>query len=833
MQFRNIKLIFTRELRDQLRDRRTLFTVAVMPMLLYPLMGMAMLQVSQFLQKHPSTVWIIGTDHLPDQPSLLMEVLGTDDTPAVREESSSSLLKSNSPSEGLVNAQFNPSLIPPSEAGLLKIRTVDAGVSEFNELVETYQTLRQQPNGQALADQMIQAELQRRGVDVAVFFAEPISVSDYRQLDHSAEKSEASSVALSDSELLNPELQNSELQNSELPRFVPSATELSDTKPTQDSIAAPAVYIFHNSASDRSRMGAERMTGLLNRWKSEFLAGVLAKNELPQSLLAGIEIQRADIAQQTVKQAAMWSKILPFIIVIWALTGAFYPAIDLCAGEKERGTFETLLSSPAARSEIAIGKLLTVMSFSAATSFLNLVSMGFTGIFVVSKMGGSMGVGGLPVGLPPLSAFLWLSLALIPIAALFSAVALAAAAFARSSKEGQYYLVPLMMISMPLMMVPMLPGTQLNLGTSLIPVSGLMLLLRGLIEGQTADSLRFVAPVAMVTFACCWFSIRWVIHQFNSETVLFRASERISISGWMKHLMRDRHELPTLAAALTCALVILVGKFFIGFVAQTPTTFLDFTRQTLIILVATIGMPAILMAMMLTRNPRKSLRLNSCSIPMACAAVLVAILLNPMFTWITALVMHIYPPSGDLMLLEQVVARILNDAPGLWAMLLVFAVAPAVIEEVAFRGFILSGLESLKSKWHAILITSLLFGIAHSVIQQSMITFFVGMFIGVIAVQTRSIIPCMLFHAVHNGLSVLLSQANSALIDSTWLRRILVTSDGQHYQYDLGAGVAMTMMGLMLMAWFLRLSKRTDDYRVIELNQPALLTSSHSVTMRT
>ncbi len=72
--------------------------------------------------------------------------------------------------------------------------------------------------------------------------------------------------------------------------------------------------------------------------------------------------------------------------MIWALTGAFYPAIDLCAGEKERGTLETLLSSPAQRSEIVTGKLLTVMLFSIATSVLNLVSMGLTGALVISHL---------------------------------------------------------------------------------------------------------------------------------------------------------------------------------------------------------------------------------------------------------------------------------------------------------------------------------------------------------------------------------------------------------------------------------------------------------------
>ena len=74
-------------------------------------------------------------------------------------------------------------------------------------------------------------------------------------------------------------------------------------------------------------------------------AGLEARS-LPIQLVEPFQIASADVAQSGDKQAAMWSKILPFVIMIWALTGAFYPAVDLCAGEKERGTFETLLSSP-------------------------------------------------------------------------------------------------------------------------------------------------------------------------------------------------------------------------------------------------------------------------------------------------------------------------------------------------------------------------------------------------------------------------------------------------------------------------------------------------------
>lgn len=730
MKWPNVKLIFARELRDQMRDRRTLFTVAVMPMILYPLMGMAMLQVAQFMREYPTKVWVVGQENLPVSPALIVE--------------------------GSINEEF----APQRAASLLELSTSREGDQTFHDLIREFREQSQMAQAQSLVDQLIQAEMRERGVDVAMFVPKPI------------------------------ELSGDKLQR--------NANSTEGARP-------PSIYIFQNTAVDQSRIGAQRLKSALGLWQRQLVRNALAEKDINPALVDGIAIAEADVADKDGKKAAAWSKIFPFIIMIWSLTGAFYPAIDLCAGEKERGTFETLLSSPAARSEIAIGKLLTVMTFSIATSVLNLLSMGFTGLFVVSRMGASVG-GGLPMGAPPIASIGWLLLALIPISALFSAVALAAAAFARSSKEGQYYLVPLMMISMPLMMVPMLPAAKLDFGSSLIPVSGLMLLLRGLIEGQYSECLRFAGPVCIVTLACCWFSIRWVVHQFNSESVLFRPSERFGVSTWFRHVMRERNELPSFGSAILCALVILVGKFFIGFVIQTPLNFADFSKQTIIILVATIAVPAVMMALVLTRNPRKSLRLHSCTMPMACAAVLAAVLLNPMFTWVTSLVMAVYPPADDLFALKDVVANILESAPNIWAILAVFALAPAIFEELAFRGFILSGFESMRNKWQAVVLTSLAFGIAHGVLQQSMITFAVGLVLGLIAVQTRSIIPCILFHLTHNSLAVLLSSAKSSVIENSLiLDTVLTTENGVNYQYAVIPGVAMTVLGIGVLIWFLRL----------------------------
>ena len=110
---------------------------------------------------------------------------------------------------------------------------------------------------------------------------------------------------------------------------------------------------------------------------------------------------------------------------------------------------ETLLISPASREEIVWGKFLTIWVFSAATALLNLLSMAVTAWTLGSQL--------------PLDAFrpavlFWSALLVLPLSAFFSAVSLAVGAYARSSKEGQYYLMPLFLVTLPLVCLTLRPA---------------------------------------------------------------------------------------------------------------------------------------------------------------------------------------------------------------------------------------------------------------------------------------------------------------------------------------------------------------------------------------
>ena len=184
-----------------------------------------------------------------------------------------------------------------------------------------------------------------------------------------------------------------------------------------------------------------------------------------------------------------------------------------------------------------LGKLLTIMLFSVVTAVLNLASVGVTGSLVVGADAGFRAAaadghrrhGALRCCRSPRCSV---------------ALCLALAALARSTKEGQYYLMPLLLVTMPLVILPMSPGVELNLGNSLIPVTGVVLLLRSVLEGDYWQAVQYPPVVAAVTLLACLMSIRWAVDQFNSESVLFRESERLDVGLWLRHLLRDRQPTP-------------------------------------------------------------------------------------------------------------------------------------------------------------------------------------------------------------------------------------------------------------------------------------------------
>jgi sodium transport system permease protein len=746
MTFTNVKLILAREVRDQLRDRRTLFMIFVLPILLYPLLGTACFQLSQFQTKKMS-VLVVGGGQLADAPSPLID--GDSFAPQLF------------PGGANAATLLNVKMAPPRQAG------------DSDTAGEETEAARQ---------------VQAKDVDAALVFP-----PDF------AARLKAYRDAIAGGKDEGGRMKDKGIGGSS----AAVTASIQDHRATADILhpssflPIPRPKVIYNSAHDRSAVACQRLNSVLDRWMDEIGKTNLAAGGMAAEAMRPFDVEPLNLAGESAGATAnLWPRLLPVMLLLWAMTGAFYPAIDLCAGEKERGTLETLLSSPAERSEIVVGKLLTIMAFSMVTAALNLVGVGITGILVVRQID--------HFGGPPPLAALWLSLALIPVSALFSALCLALASFARSTKEGQYYLMPLIMLSMPMAVLPMSLGVELNLGNSLIPISGLMLLLKTLLEGSYIQALQFLPIVLAVTMASCWLAVRWAVEQFNKESVIFRESERFAVGIWLRRLMRDRDSTPSVAEGLFCGVVILVVSFLMRSAVAMPANFDGFARVTIVLQLAAIFMPALLMAVILTSSPRQTLLLRQPRWRMLPAAALLAVALHPFIIALNALVMHLYPMAPEMV---QAVGKLEKQfaSADLGLLILCVAVTPAICEELAFRGFVLSGLRNLGNDWRAILVSAIFFGATHAFLQQSINACLMGIVLAFLAVRTGSLLPGVLFHFLHNAMTVLSAKVTPELLDRVPGLGFLVQSgaDGPAYQwpvYLFGGVTSLALLGWF--AWF-------------------------------
>jgi sodium transport system permease protein len=766
MSWRNVKLIYFREIRDQLRDRRTLFMIAVLPLLLYPLIGMTVFQLTQFLRKNEARVVVVGSEQLSENADL----------PAL-----------------LANGQFADDLFDdPAEAGRILVERAAAATPEAVESKD--------------ADTRLDALRSRlKSGDIQVVIRFPADFGS--QLERLRDATRG--------------VDNHAKDGSEAAKQFP----------------VPEPEILSNSSREKSRLAHMLVERVLNNWKSQIVRENLAAGHVPLNVARPFEVKSLDVAEKQQQQAVVWAKILPFVLFIWALTGAFYPAVDLCAGEKERGTLETLLSSPALRTEIVWGKLLTVMTFSCATAILNLTSLGVTSKYVMMQLSSLTSSDTMSsLGLPPMAVLGCLLLALIPMSALFSALCLACAAFARSTKEGQYYLMPLLLVTMPLMMLPMSPGIELNLGNSLIPITGVVLLLRSLVEGNYGDTLPYVVPVCGTSLICCLLAIRWAVYQFNQESVLFRESERLDLRRWLVHLVRDREDTPSLAEAFFCVALIFVIQFFTRLAISSSMPKdpdFSFLAQLLFISqVVCIALPALLMTLLFTNRPRRTLLLDRAPGWTACAAAVgLAVVLHPVGHRFVEWIQYLYPIQDELLAETQSIGRMLQTAPYVWLPFLLMAVLPAICEEIAFRGFILSGLRHLGHKWWAIGLSAVFFGMAHTVVQQSITAAALGAIIAYLAIQSGSLIPGMLFHATYNSLmlaSSLLPQYFEQL-NNRWpsAKSLFMEVAPGNYEYRLPIVIVAGVASAAVLAWFHRLPYQATKEET--LSNARALQSQHLV----
>jgi sodium transport system permease protein len=209
--------------------------------------------------------------------------------------------------------------------------------------------------------------------------------------------------------------------------------------------------------------------------------------------------------------------MLPYVFIIFCFLGAMYPAIDLAAGEKERGTLETLLLVPIPRHQVVLGKFLVVFVAGVVAALLTLVGLGGWLLWKSGSLGGELGAVIKAIGPTDLAL---IAAMLIPTAAIFASLLLGISIYAKSFKEAQSYITPLNMVVILPAFLAMLPGVELDWKTASIPIVNISLAIKELIKG-TMDYSMMIAILGSTTLlaaALLWAATWW----FGREDVLFR-----------------------------------------------------------------------------------------------------------------------------------------------------------------------------------------------------------------------------------------------------------------------------------------------------------------------
>ncbi len=496
----------------------------------------------------------------------------------------------------------------------------------------------------------------------------------------------------------------------------------------------------------------ERRMATANRRALEGRLGVPGVR--PVQLLRGQRVaMSAPGASATVKLSAL----IPLILILMTITGAVYPAIDLTAGERERGTLEILVAAPVPRLGLLFAKYVSVLTVAMLTALVNLVTMTLTLVF--SGLGPQL-FG--EQGLTPLVVLQVFGLLLL-FAAFFSAVLLILTSFARSFKEAQAYLIPLMLVSLAPGLVGMLPGLELG-PLSMAPLVNIVLLGRDLLEG-VADPL-YATVVVFSTLLYALAALAAAARIFGAESVLY--SEQTNWGDLFRRPAVPR-ATPSVTAALLClALMVPIWYAASNGIAQASWLSLPWRINAGILLSVMMfaGLP--LFSAWMSRVPVAGGFQLTAAPPLSFAgAALLGVSLWPLILQLMATLNDVFA-FFDLSTeqREQILAAVRDAREEAFVWLMLSFMTQAAVEELFFRGYLFAALRATQGPLVTIGLTAALFGFFHVFaggalgLERLLPSTLLGLVLGWVCWRTRSVVPGLIMHVFHNAMLVGVGQGD-------------------------------------------------------------------------
>ena len=491
-----------------------------------------------------------------------------------------------------------------------------------------------------------------------------------------------------------------------------------------------AVQVFARRKDPLSREASSRARSRLEEWgRAEGEARRLEL--LPLDPAAALAVEAQDVATEEDQGGRDLGRLLPILLVFLLVSGGSYGALTVFAAEREAGTLETLLTTPADRRAVVRGKFLCVLAATVATLLSNLLGLALAALLGTSDLpGGTLG----PSRLLGMAVFL-------PALVLLTAVLCLACGRARSFRQGQQLLFPLTLALVVPTTVVLVPDLEHSIALGLVPLAGAALSLRDALRGALEVGPT-LAMAATHVAASAW-ALRRLATLLDAERAIAGGDVRAEAA---QRRLGTRGGL-VLGGAAVLAMLAVGARLQ----AQDPVKGLLGTLWLVLLPLAAIGHrriqrtlgPAPPAARLLGAPPLLTVPLALLAAPPLAFGVqrLVEALLEAL-----PLPSRVALPGGlDALMTE-------GSTP---LLLFVFALSPAIVEELLFRGAVLGALLRDGRPTRAIAASSGLFALAHLSLHRLPPTFVLGCVLGLVAWRTRSVVPAILLHAAYNGWAVL------------------------------------------------------------------------------
>lgn len=504
----------------------------------------------------------------------------------------------------------------------------------------------------------------------------------------------------------------------------------------------PYFEIAYRASETDSQTAAGMVEKMLSKYRDELRSEAFIEQGLDEkTMMNPIGFFMKDYSSNEENVGFLMGYILPFLLIVSILMGALYPAIDTTAGEKERGTLETLLTLPVNNMELITAKFLAVSTIAVAAAILNLLSMGGLTAFMASSM--NMLSENMNVDLASFIPSMGVTFICILVFALFaSAVSLCSCIMAKSFKEAQNLTTPIMLIFLLGGMAGMIPSLELTEKTALIPVVNITLLIASIFKFHF--DLSIIAIVLFSNIAYSALAVVIMTRLFSSEDILF-ADSAASFRIMEKRADIKKGQIPGMGDLVLLFAILLLGLLFIGGLFAGKFGLWGVIMEQLMFLVITV-----FYGWYIKVDFKKLFHFNGFNIRGLAGSVLAWAGAYLILVLLSALLAAFFPENAD----NTALYDLWGNNP-VWLAVVSSALAPAICEEVMFRGFMLGTLENKYSAVKAVILTGILFGAYHMSLNGLIIIGLLGIVQSYIVNRTKSIYLTMITHFINNLLAVL------------------------------------------------------------------------------